>query len=310
MLFNRYRRPAHPSGRLWIQGRDVDILRAAATHRFIQAEHVHGLIFRGRTLRVVQIRLRKLWEHRLLERHFAPFALDGIRQPPSVAATPTYSLGARGAEILARASGQPASSIAPTVADNQLSSSALAHHVTVTDLLAALEVRCREHGGPELVELRHEWPLWRALRNAPIRTDNVIVPDGAFTLRHPARGTAETWYVEIVRASVQGGNDTFRRKMLRYAELQRAGAFAKLFGDRHVRGVLVATPTVERAANLRALSVFVPGRRFFAFSHFEDRAGARPVKRFRPEAILDLEWLDGAGETVRLGASRDGAARD
>ncbi|MGH7437662.1 MAG: hypothetical protein ACRENE_18445, partial [Polyangiaceae bacterium] len=145
--------------------------------------------------------------------------------------------------------------------------------MAVTDLLASLEAACRGRGTPQLVESRHEWDLWRAARTGPLRGDRLIVPDGAFTLRHPNRADPETWYVEIVRASVAGGNDAFRRKMLRYVELHRAGGFRQLFGDRHVRGVLVATPTAERARNLQALAVFVPGRRFFAFTHFDDRAG-------------------------------------
>ncbi|MGH7437663.1 MAG: replication-relaxation family protein [Polyangiaceae bacterium] len=97
MTLSRYRRPARPGARLQLQGRDVEILRAARRHRFVQAEHLHALLFDGRTLRVTQARLRKLWEHRLLDRAFVPFSLDGERQPPSVASTPTYSLAPRGA---------------------------------------------------------------------------------------------------------------------------------------------------------------------------------------------------------------------
>lgn len=299
MTLSRYRRPARPGGRLWLQARDVDILRAIARHRYAQAEHVHALLFVGRTLRVAQARLRKLWEHQLLDRRFVPFTLDGVRQPPSVAATPTYSLTARGAQIAAGADGT-----ALRHAEHAASASTLAHHLTVTDLLVALEAACGRESSVELVEARHEWELWRQAKAGPMRSESLIVPDGAFTLLHAGRAAPETWYVEVVRASIAGGNETFKKKMLRYAELHRAGAFARLFGDRHVRGVLVATPGPERARNLQSLAVFVPGRRFFAFTHFEERGGARPAKRFRPDAVLALEWTDGAGEPLRLGFSR------
>jgi len=299
MTLSRYRRPARPGGRLWLQARDVDILRAIARHRYAQAEHVHVLLFAGRTLRVTQARLRKLWEHELLDRRFVPYTLDGERQPPPVASTPTYSLTARGAEIVAGADGAP-----PHLADRDNAAATLAHHVAVTDLLVALEAACRPEGSPALVETRHEWELWRQAKAGPSQPERLVVPDGAFTLRHPGRAAPETWYVELVRASVASGNETFKKKMLRYAELHRAGAFQRLFGDRHVRGVLVATPSAERARNLQALAVFVPGRRFFAFTHFEERGAARPTKRFRPDAVLALEWTDGAGEPLRLGTSR------
>lgn len=300
MTLSRYRRPARPGGRLALQARDVDVLRAIARHRYAQAEHVHVLFFAGRTLRVAQARLRKLWEHELLDRRFVPYTLDGERQPPSVAATPTYSLTARGAEIVADADGAR-----PHLAGRDNAAATLAHHLAVTDLLVALEAACRRDGRPALVENRHEWELWRQAKAGPLRSERLIVPDGAFTLRHTGRVAPETWYVEIVRASVASGNETFKKKMLRYAELRRAGAFARLFGDRHVRGVLVATPTAERAANLRALTAFVPGRRFFAFTHFQDRTPPRTAKRFCPDSILDLAWTDGAGDLVRLGTSRD-----
>lgn len=299
MTLSRYRRPARPGGRLWLQARDVDILRAIARHRYAQAEHVHVLLFAGRTLRVAQARLRKLWEHHLLDRCFVPFSLDGARQPPSVASTPTYSLTARGAQLVAGADGT-----ALQHAEHATAASTLAHHLGVTDLLVALEAACRRPNGPELVESRHEWELWRQAKAGPLRSESLIVPDGAFTLRHAGRAAPETWYVELVRASVAGGNETFKKKMLRYAQLHRAGAFQRLFGDRHVRGVLVATPSPERAQNLQSLAVFVPGRRFFAFTHFEDKNGARATKRFRHDTVLALDWTDGAGEPLRLGTSR------
>src|SRR5438309_10478572 len=148
MPTSRHRRPARPSGRLDLQGRDVDVLRAVSRHRFAQAEHLHDLAFPGRKLRVVQARLRKLWEHGLLDRHFALFSLDGVRKPSGLAATPAYSLGTTGIDILSRATGLPRSVFGPGPSENQLAPPTLAHHLVVTDLIASLEVACRASSAP------------------------------------------------------------------------------------------------------------------------------------------------------------------
>jgi hypothetical protein len=101
--------------------------------------------------------------------------------------------------------------------------------------------------------------------------------------------------------------------MRRYLALRAEGRFLRAFGHGRVRGVLVATPTPERARNLRALCARLPSdRRFFAFTHFEEHLGPRRVPRFRPETVLDLPWTDGAGGVVRIArpAERSAAPAD
>lgn len=299
MPYSRYRRRLLlPRDRLALTERDLEILRVVHRHRFIRAHHLHPLCFRGRTLRAAQSRLEKLWQHGYLDRHFVPYALDGTRRAPSDAATPVYAIGAKALEVL-KAAGSDAGG---RMTMREAAPSTLAHHLVVTDLLASIEAACLARGTPEDAQTEHEWRLWKTAGDRKVPTSGLAVPDGAVTFRGPDRPVPETWYVEVVRADVSGGNDAFLAKMRRYLALRDEGRFLRAFGHVRVRGVFVATPTPERARNLRALCARLPSdRRFFAFTHFEERQGDRRTPRFRPETVLDLGWQDGAGGVVRIG---------
>lgn len=299
---SRYRRPDTPSGRLVLTVRDVEILRLVHNHRFVQAEHLHPLAFPGRSLRAVQARLQKLWHHGYLDRHFVPYTLDGHRRPTAEAATPAYALGELGVTTLARAVDRDESVLADRVRTSEAAPVTLAHHLVVTDLLASVEAACKAYPSVGTVETEHEHWLWKKLARRGSASTVPIVPDGVITLRGGPRSAPETWYVEIVRAGVSGGNDSLLAKMRRYLALRDAGAFRETYGHPHLRGVLFAAPTEERARRLRALATsLATGRRFFAFTHYEHREADRAVKRFRPETVLGIGWTDGAGGVLRLG---------
>jgi hypothetical protein len=303
MPSSRYVRRPLAGERLVLTVRDLELLGRVHNHRFMRAEHLHPLCFRGRTLRVAQARLAKLWQHGYLDRHFVPYALDGTRRAPSEAATPVYALGERGLETLLKAAGDPAL-VGGAARSREFAPVTLAHRLVVTDLLASLEAAALEKGIAGQVAVEHEWWLWKKAAERQASTHGLAVPDGAFTLSGPERSEPETWYVEIARAGVSGGNETLLAKMRRYLALRAEGHFHRAFGHGRIRGVLIAAPTPERARNLRALAGRLPsGSRFFAFTHYEDRRGDRRLRRFRPETVLELGWTDGAGGIVRIGHS-------
>lgn len=303
MPSSRYVRRPLSAERLVLTSRDRSVLARIFEHRFMLAEHLHPLAFHERTLRVVQARLAKLWQHGYLDRHFIPYALDGTRRAPSEAATPVYALAAKGLEVL-RAADPDVERLYGRGALPAASPGTLAHRLVVTDLLASIEAAALARGTAGEVTVEHEWRLWKKAAERQVPTQGLVVPDGAITLRGPDRSEPETWYVEIARSGVSGGNDAFLEKMRRYLTLRADGRFARAFAHGVVRGVLVAAPTPERARNLRMLSArLASGQRFFAFTHYEDHDGDRRVRRFRPGAIFDLGWVDGAGGVVRLGHS-------
>jgi hypothetical protein len=85
------------------------------------------------------------------------------------------------------------------------------------------------------------------------------VPDGAVRRRY-SNGETLTFYVEIVRADVRGGNATLLRKMDAYVALNRDGRFRECYGHENLRAVLFFTTSGERADHFRELAARRTGK--------------------------------------------------
>jgi hypothetical protein len=180
----------------------------------------------------------------------------------------------------------------------------LLHHLVVTDCLVSLAVVCREREDVRFVKGEHDGILYSKLRayRQKTRIHNAVVPDGAFTLHYPAPNETLTFYLEVVRADVKGGNRTLLTKMRRYVELHRQNFFRDAYGHPRLRAVLFATTSCARAENLRRLAESLSqGRRLFWFGSYQEKnSDGVPVTRFTPERILSLLWEDAEQETFTL----------
>jgi hypothetical protein len=300
MRSSRYVRPDVPAGRLALQPRDRDLLQAVYVHRYARADHLHPLVFPGATLRVCQRRLRKLWEHRLLDRAYAPWALGGERRPLRGLGTPAYALSDLGAQVVAEELGLPPAEVPHGLGAPGSALVTLEHDLVVTDCLVALEVACRGCGDISLVSAEAEWALWRSVRAwraaragpAP----EIVVPDGAFTLALPERNETRTFHLEVVRADARGGNRRLLDKLARYVELHRQGVLREAFGHDRLRAVIVATTSEARAERFRALARSLPhGRRLFWFGEYRPTPPA-----FTPDDVLAERWKTTDGQTLSL----------
>lgn len=289
----------HPP--LSLQPRDLALLSQVFFHGYIRSDQLHALVCSEVSLRAVQGRLKKLYDHSFLKRLYLPVVLGSSR--PAVPAQPIYALGRPGAELLAEHGLFPeldTTGWSETTAQPRT----LAHHLVVTDALVALAVACRSRGDIELVKAEHERVLWQRLRRyrEAHHVQDAVVPDGAFSLRYPAAGEALTFYLEVVRADVKGGNRQLTAKLRRYAEFHRAGFFRDAYGHERVRAVIFATTSDARAENLRRLAErLAHGRRLFWFGAYQGHApDGRLPSRFTAEHILDLSWQAAGGECLTL----------
>lgn len=292
-----------PRARLHLQPRDVELLRAVLTHQAIRSDHLHTLICPTVSRRVVQGRLKLLFAHGLVQRLFLPIVLDGIRPTAVPGRQPIYTLTTRGARLLSEVAALP-SEIPPRWRTELPSPYGLAHHLVVTDFLVALAGACHQRADVELVSATHEAALWRQLREYRRRNHGLtaIVPDGTVTLRAPPQGEPLTFYLEVVRADVRGGNRRLTEKLARYSELLRAGFFRDAYGHRRIRAVLFATTSPIRAENLRRLAEQLPyGRRLFWFGTYQAKGTeGRIERRFDAERILALSWHDAEARPLSI----------
>lgn len=284
---------------LRLQPRDLAILAAADTHRFLRSDHVWTLLFPDVSLRMAQVRLQKLHRHGYLKRLYVPFVMDGEHAPPLHRGQPIYRITRRGLHLLSERAGHVAPS---TKEPANASVMTLEHHLIVTDVLVALAVACRSSTNLQLSEIRHEGVFLAQLRayRKSARIVNAIVPDGGFRLRHTATGRTETFYLEVVRADVRGGNGRLIHKLRRYVELHRAGFFRAAYGTTDLRAVLFLTTSEVRARHLHAVALkLTHGRRLFWFGAYQEKGRQGPaVSLLASDSLLTRRWLDGNGDEV------------
>lgn len=280
--------PAHG---LLLQPRDRQILSAAYRYRLLTSEHIRLLHFPTATLRAAQERLRRLYEHRYLERLFVPSVMGGSTQPAWPPRQPIYTLGKASIPIVAGDLAIVGEELSKRVS-RRPSPLALIHHLTVAHLLVALEVACRAQSTIQLVSAEAETLLWAKLKKQGSKVRGAVMPDGAFTLAASVAPTSLTFLVEIVRADIRGGNERLREKLARYVELNRTGFFRDAFGIERLRAVLIATTSNDRAENLRRLTVkLTHGRNLFWFGVYEERRhDGRCHSIFAPQTVLMLPW--------------------
>ncbi|MFA5061654.1 MAG: replication-relaxation family protein [Patescibacteria group bacterium] len=305
---SRFIRPDQATG-LVLQPRDRAILVSVFKHRFMCSDHLHQVLCPNVCLRVLQVRLRKLWEHQMLDRHFIPFVLDGVHKPPKRASQPIYSLAPAGAAALdeeSRKESEQLAKLRPAGSAPAL----LEHNLVATDFLVSVQAACRGRADVQVECIEAETSLWRKVWNWRQRTGRdtgFIIPDAAVVLRLPATGERLAFYLEVIRSDIKGGNRRLLVKLKRYTELLRQGFFRQAFGHERVRAVLVATSTETRAQNLNALAQeLAHGRRLFWFGAYEHKdSDGRGATNFTAGTTLSPMWRTIEGELVSLEQGRD-----
>ncbi len=287
MTSSRFVRPEHPASPIILMARDYAVFAALNDYRLLYARHLQALAFPGTSLRRVQARLRQLWEHRLLNRYFRPMVVDGTKP---FTFEPAYGLGpgSEGLDIRSTILGAP----------REPSPMTFDHELIAADCLTAMIAACRERSDVALVSTTPATPLWRRAKSRAVSAP-FLVPDGVITFRYPT-GVTLTFYVEIVRADVKGGNDRLMRKMQEYVSLNREGRFRTLYGHDQLRAVLFLTTSHERADHFRKLAMTLPhGRRLFWFGSYQTtEPNGRAVTTLTPDSVLTPCWRTTEGDQI------------
>ncbi|MFA5763066.1 MAG: replication-relaxation family protein [Bacilli bacterium] len=307
-----FRRPEWPASGFTLQPRDKAIIRSVFAHRVVRSDHVRDLLFANTSMRVVQVRLRKLWEHRYLARYFLS-KIFGVPEPAVVRpGQPIYGLDEAGASLLAESDSEKADALQVSGNIGKFSLTSLEHHLIAADFLIAVELACTDRQNVRRIEVESEPVLWRKLCawKAAGNRGRSVISDGAFTIV-TTNGDRLTFHVEVVRADVKGGNKRLIDKLALYATLLREGFFKKAYGHDHVRAVIVATTSCNRADNLRELArTLVHGRRLFWFGAYQTKdADGRNVSTINKDTILAKRWDMIDSESLSLGEAAAASSR-
>lgn len=239
--------------------RDIEILRHIARHRFLRSSHITSLV-EGSRQQLLR-RLGLLYHHGYVERprcQIDYYHAGGSRHM-------AYGLAKRGVATLRRFDGASSHRTLCGFSAGTVKRLFLDHALSVSDVMVAVELTCRQHG----VKLLTEAELVSPDKNPPRRYlfrwhislangEKVgVIPDNAFALEWVDENNQTqraNYLLEVDRGNMpmtrQGfQQSSIQRKLLAYEATWTHDLHRTRFGFNRFR-VLFVTTTPERAENL------------------------------------------------------------
>lgn len=252
----RDRRLKHPQP-FALQSRDLDILHALHTYRFLTAPQITSLFFGSK--KRAYARLHKLYHHRLINRHFLGMYVDKMNTPM------VCVLDKAGAELLRTERGFNIRWY-KSITAKPLATLFLRHALEVNDVRIAVERACQQQG-TTLLKWLSEYDLKTNYDRVTIADEvsRAVIPDGYCALKTKQGITHLFW--EIDRGTERSA--VFKHKILAYLAYAKSDLALKRFGTQQFR-VLTVTKTLQRATNLRAATEKVQGKSRFWFATLTD----------------------------------------
>lgn len=237
---------------------DRRIVRLVYDYRLLSQRQLERLLRLSKP--TVQRLLRRLYDHRYVERVFLPLATFG--SSPAL-----YILDRQGFDLLRRMgiedfTGIPSKTISPMYIE---------HTLAINEFRIAVVQACEAQG----------WQIARWLTENELKADydrvrirarkasTSLIPDSFFTLVVPEKGTTH-FFLELDRGSME--LKRFREKVEAYVAYYKSGRYAERYGAQGFRVLTVVDGVGEgRLRNLVEDTAKVPGigRRFW-FSHLAD----------------------------------------
>ena len=274
---SRFIRPAEPSP-LILQTRDVKILEAVYGHRFLSSSQVREMFF-GCTTRS-NTRLRKLWEHEYLDRHYLrPLIFHGSSQA-------IYSLGKRGADVVTRSLGVDRAEIAKgREKDRDLRPFFMEHILLVNDFRISFESAVEKHPGLRLerwINERNIQDEYKARKDG--RTIRRRIRQDGYG-RYWYKGKLYSFFLELDRSTET--NVKFENKVRHYLDYGRSGRYSQVYGVKYFR-VLVVTTTAGRLDNLKRITEKITDE-YFWFTTLD---------KIREGKMFEAIWLKAGQEKL------------
>ena len=283
---------------------DAAIVSHVAKHRFLHSRHIVGLMPHRSPKKLIE-RLGILYHNSFLDRPRAQLTYYAA----AGSAPMVYALGNRGAHVLAERTGFKAPRVDWTWKKRSAGRLFIEHTLMTADLMVGLACHVRQRPGIALIEPqqiaataldRRRTPFSFTAQPQGISIDLTVVPDCVFGLDVDGQRSAKYFFLEADRATMpvvrSNLNQTsMMRKFLAYiAGGGSQNAFGKQLGITNFRVLVVTTSAQRMMTMIEALKSATrgAGSRQFLFADLE------AVRR--AENLLDLEWLTGKGERVRL----------
>lgn len=239
---SRFERATRITG-LILQERDRRILTACYHYRYLTRSQLQRLFGIGCVTRI-NLRLRKLWDHRYLERRFLPNVAGS--------AEAIYLLGNNGVSVVANMLGIDAEEVLQNRALNlAIKETTLPHDLAVNDFQIAIT---KEIDADKRFELKRWWDPRECEQPFKVSSGNetyttTLRPDGLLQILFG--GQLYSFFVELDLST--SGLRKLKDKFVGYAQFLQLGLAKEAFGISKFY-LLVITRTPERRENLRTLA--------------------------------------------------------
>jgi hypothetical protein len=254
-------------------GRDCQIIRLVHRHRFLRSDQI--VAFVGGSQQQILRRLQLLFHHGYLERPRAQ--LDSYYRPGSRYVI--YGLGNKGEMLLRQEFGITVYPTSWSGKNHDVGRLFIEHALLVADVMLAVEIACRKHGG---VQLLYEDDLAIRSERQPFQWKVTIkngfklgvVPDRVFALEYPdAAGQSQRAYffLEADRGTMPVKRQTlsqtsFNRKLLAYEATWAQDIHRRHLGINRFRVLTVTTSAARVKSLVEACSELARGHGLFLFT--------------------------------------------
>ncbi len=265
--------------------RDREIITAVYAYKILASPQIEVLFFPspGKThsrRSACQRRLQLLFHHEYLDRLFIPLVIGQGRTPF------IYTLGARGAALIATKLGLDAGTMRRQPKANKKGSLFLEHTLAVNDVRVMGDCLSRTS----------QWQLTSWLDDAifrqedyrekvPFRHQGAKVrrhyPDGYFIFQSADGLKKAHFFLELDLGTMS--NARWREKVQAYTQFRESGRAAQHYGTNKFR-LLTVTTSERRLANLKRTTEKAGGSRFFWFT-IQDQIDIE-----QPENLLAPIW--------------------
>lgn len=288
---------------------DITIIRHVARHRFLRSTHLVRLL-PGRSYKKLLERLGGLYHSGYLDRPRAQ--LDYYATAGS--APIVYAIGNRGANFLGEVDRLPRAKVDWTDKNRTVGRLFIEHTLLTADLSVGFELAAMRRRDIRLIDAdnilaaspeatrkaRNPWALPARITHAGHTHDLHVIPDKVFGIDFTEARKRSFFFVEADRATMpimrnHPRQTSFHQKILGYlAGAGSANAHGKKFGIGNFRVLTITTSRARIDTMIAAVKLATRGSGSNQFL-FIDRATFNACSD-----PLDLEWITGKGERVRL----------
>jgi hypothetical protein len=256
-----------------LEQRDCQIIRLVHRHRFLRSDQI--VAFVGGSQQQILRRLKLLYHHGYLERPRAQ--LDSYYRPGSRYIA--YGLGKKGEVLLQQELGIIVYPVSWSGKNHDVGRLFIDHALLVADVMMAVELACRKHGGIRLlyeddlaIHSQRQPFQWKVTLKNGLKLG--VVPDRVFALEYQdaaAQSQRAYFFLEADRGTMPVKRHTlsqtsFNRKLLAYEATWAQDIHRRHLGINRFRVLTVTTSAPRVKSLVEACSELARGHGLFLFA--------------------------------------------